>query len=75
MTEVPFEVRRLILVEGIGKLKAWVFYRKISQVNLANELGISQPAVSIMLNRKINRKSTLLKMSKILNVPYELLAD
>ena len=50
MSEIPFEVRRLIVVERMSSLKAWVFYRDITQVEIADKLGISQPAVSIMLN-------------------------
>ena len=74
MNELPFEVRRLIVVEHINVLKAWVFYRNITQVEIANRLGISQPAVSIMLNRPRNRRSTLEKMSKVLDVPIQQLA-
>ena len=73
MQELPFEVRRMIIVEGMSSLKAWVFYRNITQVEIADKLGISQPAVSIMLNRPRNRCSTLEKMSKLLDVPMELL--
>ena len=73
MSEIPFEVRRLIVVERMSSLKAWVFYRDITQVEIADKLGMSQPAVSIMLNRTRNRCSTLEKMSKLLDVPMELL--
>lgn len=73
MSELPFEVRRLIVIERVSLLKAWVFYRNITQIEIAKKLGISQPAVSIMLNRQHNRKSTLQKMSKLLDVPLNLL--
>jgi predicted transcriptional regulator len=32
------------------------FYRNITQIEIAKKLGISQPAVSIMLNRQHNRE-------------------
>ena len=50
MSEIPFEVRRLIVVECMSSFKAWVFYRDITQVEIADKLGISLPVVSIMLN-------------------------
>lgn len=71
MKEVPFEVRRLVITEGMGHIKAWLNYRRVTQKELASMLNITQPAVSIMINRKKNLRATLEKVSIALDVPVE----
>ncbi len=70
----PQEVIELIVLKEYSHIRAWREYRKLSQLEMANHLGISQPAYSKIEASKRPRKVTKEKVANILRISLELLS-
>ncbi len=72
---IPHEVVEKHIMEDKSMIKAWREYKGISQKELAKKIGISQAALSQMESRGTERKSTLEKLARALEIePEQLIA-
>ena len=72
----PQEVVEANVVSGNSLLKAWREYLGLTQTEVAERVGISQPAYSKLERPDANpRTSTLRKLSKALGISLEQLTD
>ncbi len=65
----PDEVVRLHIVEGLSLPRAWREYKGLTQKQVAQKAGISQPALARMEQPVANmRKETLHKLARALDL-------
>ena len=73
---IPNEVVERMVMDGKTIIKAWREYKKYSQKEIADALGITQAAYSQMESKNSNlRKSTLEKIAKALDVDFDQIHD
>lgn len=73
---IPHEVVGLWLKENLSLIAAWRKYRKLNQKQLAEKLGISQPALAQMEKRGANLKpETLERFAEALEVTLEQITE
>lgn len=65
---IPNEVAGMILKDEMTPMKAWREYRRLTQVEIATQLGITQAAYAQLENAKRPRKSTLARVAKALEI-------
>lgn len=70
-TGVPEPVAKLALLNDYSALRAWREYFGLTQIEIANRLGISQSAYSQHENAAKLRKSTRVKMANALGIHPE----
>jgi len=69
---IPHEVVQAHLLEGKSLLRAWREYLKLSQKEVAEAAGITQPALAQMEKPKARlRKDTLKKLAKAMNLSLD----
>ena len=68
---IPHEVVEKHIMEEKTMIKAWREYKGISQKELAKKIGISQAALSQMETRGTERKSSVEKLAKALEIEPE----
>jgi len=74
--EVPPEIRHFIEVEGMTWVKAWRTFRNLTQADVADLMGISQPAFAQMEKCVASlQRSTMEKLAKALKVDVKQLMD
>jgi ribosome-binding protein aMBF1 (putative translation factor) len=71
---VPQEVVEKHIIEDKTMIKAWREYKGISQKELSKKIGISQAALSQLESRGTERKSTIEKLAKALELEPEQLS-
>ncbi len=72
----PHEVVGYQLKQGLTLIAAWRKYKKLSQQELADRLGISQPAMAQIEKPGAKpQEKTLLKIAAVLGVSVEQLRD
>ncbi|EEP88988.1 helix-turn-helix domain-containing protein [Yersinia kristensenii] len=62
---IPHEVISIMVDEGVTLQAAWRIYRRLSQVEVAQQLGMSQAAVSQMEKSGKPRTATLEKLAEL----------
>jgi DNA-binding XRE family transcriptional regulator len=68
-TTIPQEVVEAYVLKGKSLIAAWREYKKITQIQMAEKLGISQPAYSQMERKDANlKKSTLENIAKAMDI-------
>ena len=72
-TGVPNEVVNLVFDNNYSPVQAWREYLKLSQVEVANKIGISQSAYSQYEKSQKLRKATRIKIASALGINPELL--
>ncbi|OCG77960.1 helix-turn-helix domain-containing protein [Gilliamella apicola] len=72
-TGVPSEVVNLVFDNNYSPAQAWREYLKLSQVEVANKIGISQSAYSQYEKSQKLRKATRIKIAEALQIKPELL--
>ncbi len=73
---IPHEVVGLQLKQGLSLIAAWRKYKGITQQELGDKTGMSQPAIAQIENSESKPKTkTLGKIAKALGVRLEQLAD
>lgn len=65
---VPHEVARRVLVDDVPPLRAWREYLGLTQAEVAERLGISQPAYAQQEGKPSIRKSTRDKIAAALGI-------
>jgi DNA-binding Xre family transcriptional regulator len=71
---IPHEVVEKHILEEKTLFRAWREYKKISQKDLAEKMGISQAALSQLEKRGTERRSTMGKLAKALGIEPEQLS-
>jgi DNA-binding XRE family transcriptional regulator len=73
---IPHEVVGLVIKEGMTLVKAWRSYLGLSQKEVANRAGITQPALSQMeKSDNVLRDDTLEKLAKAMGLSLDQLQD
>ena len=73
---IPHEVVGLQLEQGLSLIAAWRKYRQLTQAELAERLGISQPAVAqIEEGGAPLKRQTLVKVAAALDVTVAQLVE
>ncbi|OCG35663.1 hypothetical protein A9G31_07780 [Gilliamella sp. Gris1-4] len=72
-TGVPNEVVNMVFDNNYSPAQAWREYLKLSQVEVANKIGISQSAYSQYEKSQKLRKATRIKIAEALQIKPELL--
>ncbi len=72
---LPSEVARFRKTEHVSLLKAWRLYRQMTQAEVADLVGISQPAYAQMEKRDSLRKTTLKKLAEALDINVKQLME
>ena len=67
---IPHEVVTLV-VDGLSPIAAWRQYKKISQTELAERMGIKQPSLADMEKSQQPRRPTLQKAAEALGIHIE----
>ena len=68
----PDSVVRMHILEEMSLPRAWREYKGLTQAQVAEKLGISQPAMAQMERPEANlRKKTLTKLSHVLGITVE----
>ena len=68
-TTIPHEVVEAYVLKGKSLITTWREYKKITQIQMADKLGISQPAYSQMERKDANlKKSTLENIAKAMDL-------
>jgi len=71
---VPHEVMRLTVVDGLTLRRAWREYLGLTQAEVAERMGITQPALSQLEAASARpRRGTLRRLAEALGVAVELL--
>ena len=65
---IPQEVAEMILIKEYTPIKAWRTYLKLSQVDVANRLSMTQAAFSQIETASKNQISTLKKVATALGI-------
>lgn len=69
---LPDEIVRMYIMEGTSLLRAWREYKGFTQTQVAEKLGVSQPAMAQMERPEANlRKKTLKKLADVLGITVE----
>lgn len=71
----PHEVVGLQLKQGLSLLAAWRVYKKLTQKEMAEKLGVSQPTVAQMEKSPKPQNKTLEKWAEALGVDVEQLKE
>ncbi len=71
---IPNEVVGKYIMEGKTMIKAWREYKGFSQKDLAKKIGITQAALSQLESRGAERKVTIKKLAKALEIEPEQLS-
>ena len=75
-TWLPHEVVRAVTINGISLIRAWREYLGMTQVELAEKCGMSQPALARLEKTGANpRIATLKKIGKAMSIELEQLSD
>ena len=70
--KVPSVIVESIIIKGYSLIKAWRSYKKLSQSEVANKMGISQEAFSQMEQPNANlSKDTIKKIEEALGVNFK----
>lgn len=73
---IPNEVIMLQFINGLSLIAAWRTHKGLSQQELAEKMGVTQPAVAQMEKEGAKpRKATLEKAAKALGINVEHLTD
>ena len=72
---IPHEVVSIMIDDDVSLLAAWRIYRRMTQQEVAECLGVKQSAVSQFERAGAPRKSTLEKLAEIYNCRPNQLAD
>jgi len=73
---IPHEVVGLQLKQELSLIAAWRRYKKLSQAELGDRLGISQAAVAQIESKESKpQKETLRKIAKALGIDVEQLTE
>ena len=72
---IPHEVVGILLEKDCNLVKAWRKFLGMSQNELAQKAGISQPALSQIERSKNLRSATLKKLADAMNINPEQLLD
>ncbi|OCG19498.1 hypothetical protein A9G47_03745 [Gilliamella sp. WF3-4] len=70
-TDVPSEVVNMVFDNNYSPVQAWREYLKLSQVEVANKIGISQSAYSQYEKSQKLRKVTRIKITEALQIKLE----
>ncbi len=74
-TYLPDDIVRMNILEGMSLPRAWREYKGLTQVQVAERLGISQPAMAQMERPDANlRIKTLNKLADVLGITVEQLS-
>ncbi|MEA3348644.1 MAG: helix-turn-helix transcriptional regulator [Pseudomonadota bacterium] len=75
-TWLPHEVVEAVAIDGASLIKAWREYLGLTQADLAEKSGMSQPSLArIEKNGAKPRTTTLKKVAKAMNISSEQLSD
>ena len=72
-TGVPSKVVNMVFDNNYSPVQAWREYLKLSQIEVANRIGISQSAYSQYEKSQKLRKATRIKIANALKIKPELL--
>ncbi|HFW3087558.1 TPA: helix-turn-helix domain-containing protein [Salmonella enterica subsp. enterica serovar Reading] len=72
---IPHDVVSIMVDEDVSLLAAWRIYRRMTQKEVAELLGVKQSAVSQFEKVEIPRKTTLEKLAEIYDCHIGQLAD
>lgn len=73
---LPHEVVQAVAIEGLTLIKAWREHLGMTQAELAEKSGMSQPALARLEKSDANpRTATLKKLAKALKITPEQLSD
>ena len=72
-TGIPSNVVNMVFDNNYSPAQAWREYLNLSQVEVANRIGISQPAYSQYEKSQKLRKTTRIKIAEALHIKPELL--
>lgn len=73
---IPHEVAGLCLVEGLSLIAAWRTYKGLSQAQLADRIGVTQPAIAQIEKEGAKPQvRTLQKIARALGVQAEQLTE
>ncbi|MEX0738575.1 MAG: helix-turn-helix transcriptional regulator [Pseudohongiella sp.] len=73
---IPHEVVGLCIEKGLSLIAAWRTYKRLNQVDLAQRMGITQPALAQMEKTGARpQKRTLVKAAAALGVRVEQLVE
>jgi DNA-binding XRE family transcriptional regulator len=73
---IPHAVVGLCIEKGLGLLAAWRIHKGLSQAELAERMGVSQPAVAQMEKADSSpQKRTLQKAARALGISMEQLME
>lgn len=70
---IPHEVIEIMIDGGLSLQAAWRVHRKMSQLDVANALGVTQSAISNMEKRARPQASTLEKLARLYDCRVKLL--
>jgi len=69
---VPHEVMRLTVVDGLTLRRAWREYLGLTQAEVAQRMGITQPALSQLESPEARpRRATLKRLAEALGIAVE----
>jgi DNA-binding XRE family transcriptional regulator len=72
---IPHAVVRASVIDGKSRMRAWREYKKLSQKDIAERLGVSQSAYAQMEKPSVKpRMATLRKIAEALDIPVTQLA-
>jgi DNA-binding XRE family transcriptional regulator len=75
-TWIPHEVIKATLLGDVSLIRAWREYLKLTQEELAERAGLSQPTLARIEKPDTNpRRSTLKKLAEAMNLSIEQLSD
>jgi DNA-binding XRE family transcriptional regulator len=75
-TWIPHEVVKATLLGDVSIIRAWREYLNLTQEELAERAGLSQPALARIERPDTNpRRSTLKKLAEAMNLNIEQLSD
>lgn len=72
---IPHDVVSIMVDENVSLLTAWRLYRRLTQKEVAELLGVTQSAVSQFEKAIVPRTSTLEKLAEIYDCRIEQLSD
>lgn len=68
---IPNEVVGKVVLDGVSPLRAWREYLGLTQAEVAQRLGISQPAYAVQENSEKLRKTSRARIAQALGVAFE----
>jgi len=72
---IPHEVVSMTIRDGLSLITAWRKYLKLSQVEVANRMGITQAGLSQIEKSERHKPKTLEQIAKALDLTIEQLQD